>query len=364
MSTDALELIRQGDYIAQGLESAGNTASPETKGENAMSGVVTRFKRRTRCSDNPTALNTLRAIYPDALELMGPSSSTQLRGLTLFWVLVLLGICVFSLLITPQHIRDGIRLGGYALWESIIISSLGAWILWRFCLRPIPYLLRTDLFAPDNQPLIFDRQNQRVYRLFDPNQGSTKGRWWTRAPLPLQGVEYHWGCITAEHRVQLITRGNSVTRVHGLVLVARDFPKKNEPQGRLLDEFPVASSMVLGETTVPRLWEHIRRYMEDNGPALPEGEALQIDERPITLWQSLGVVSPFGPQFLRWWRDSRFMTILVFIGLPITFPAFTLWGVGNWLSHKTTRPTVWPKEVHKRIGQPIQTSLDTSVLTK
>lgn len=364
MSTKALNLIKHGDYTAPGLESIGPEEPAEVQGKNALSGVARRFKPREPCSDDPTALNTIKAVYPNAIELMGATITTQLRGIMSLVALGLLVLCAFIFPFGMQIFGEAIQIhDGQALFTMLSVA-LAAWVAWRFGLAPIPGLLRTDLFAPDNQPLIFDRQNQRVYRLFDPNQGSTKGRWWTRAPLPLQGVEYHWGCITAEHRVQLITRGNSVTRVHGLVLVARDFPKKNEPQGRLLDEFPVASSMVLGETTVPRLWEHIRRYMEDNGPALPEGEALQIDERPTTLWQSLGVVSPFGPQFWRWWRDSRFMTILVFIGLPITFPAFTLWGVGNWLSHKTTRPTVWPKEVHKRIGQPIQTSLDTSVLTK
>lgn len=353
MSTEALELIRHGDYVAPGLEAAGNTTPSEAKGKNALSGVATRFKRRTPCSDEPTALNTLRAIYPDAIELMGPSSATQTRGLMLFWTLVLIALVGTFTPLLILHMWDMLS-SGSPQWFLIAQGVALLWVGWRFGLRPIPALLRTDLFAPDNQPLIFDRKHQRVYRLFDPNQDSLKGRWWTRAPMPLQGVEYHWSCITAEHRVQLITRGNSVTRVHGLVLVARDHPKKGEPQGRLLDEFPVASSMVLGEATVPRLWEHLRRYMEDNGPALPEGEVLQIDERPTTLWQSIGVVSPFSGQFLRWWRDSRFMTILVFIGLPITLPVFTLCGMGNWLSHKTMRPTVWPQEVHERIGEPVQ----------
>lgn len=351
---EALELIKQGEYVAPGLEAQGNKASADAKGKDALSGVATRFVRRKPCHNDPTALNTVRAIYTDALELMGPSSATQLRGIMLLVAIGLSGLCSFLIPFGIQSFWEALSIFDGQAWFTMLSVTFGSWVIWRFGLVPIPHLLRTDLFAPDNQPLIFDRKHQRVYRLFDPNQDSLKGRWWTRAPLPLQGVEYHWSCITAEHRVQLITRGNSVTRVHGLVLVARDHPKKGEPQGRLLDEFPVASSMVLGETTVPRLWEHLRRYMEDNGPHLPEGEVLQNDERPTTLWQSLGVVSPFGPQFLRWWRDSRFMTVLVFIGLPITLPVFTLWGVGNWLSHKTMRPTVWPQEVHERIGEPLQ----------
>jgi hypothetical protein len=354
LSTKTLNLIKHGDYIASGLESVGPEEPAEVQGKDALSGVARRFTPRAPCSDDPTALNTIRAVYPNAIELMGATSTTQLRGIMILVALGLLGFCAFIFPFGIQIFWEAIQiLDGQALFTMLSVV-IAAWVAWRFGLAPIPGLLRADLFAPDNQPLIFDRKHQRVYRLFDPNQDQAKDRWWTRKPLLLQGVEYHWSCITAEHRVQIITRGNSVTRVHGLVLVARDFPKKNEPQGRLLDEFPVTSSMLLGETTVPRLWEHLRRYMEDNGPALPEGEVLQNDERPKTLWQSLGVVSPFGPQFLRWWRDSRLMTIFVFIGLPITLPVFTLWGMGNWLSHQTMRPTIWPKEVHERIGQPLQ----------
>ena len=77
------------------------------------------------------------------------------------------------------------------------------------------------------------------------------------------------------------------------------------------EEFTVGNSMALGPTTVPMLWEHIRRFMEEDGEGAPADEPLLVFERPTSLWQSMGVVSPFGPKFFWWWdtcRDRGFST--------------------------------------------------------
>lgn len=137
-------------------------------------------------------------------------------------------------------------------------------------------------------------------------------------------------------------------------MVARDHRQADGSEGRVLEEFAVGNSMALGENTVPILWEHIRRFMEEKGPAIRQGETLQVFERPTNLWQSMGVVSPFGPRFFWWWRQSRFIVSFYLLVFPFSFPFFTVWAICNWISHMTIRKTLWPEEVHQRIGEPVQ----------
>ena len=113
----------------------------------------------------------------------------------------------------------------------------------------------------------------------------------------------------------------------------------------------MGNSASFGENSVGMWWEHLRRYMQTNGPALPEGEVLQLFERPRNLWQSMGVVSPFGPRFMWWWRNGRFPTVVILVCFPFTLPFFFGWSVCNWISHMTMRKAIWPQEVRDRIGQ-------------
>jgi len=217
-------------------------------------------------------------------------------------------------------------------------------------------LLKLDLFGLDDQPVVFDRANRKVYRLFPPLDGSAEawGQRLRKRPVLLQAAEYDWDCIEGEYRATLAGTGKTVSRMHSLTLVVRDYPKEGEKEGRLLDEFDVGNSLSLGPTTVPMLWEHIRRFMEEKGPAVPKGEPMQVFERPRNLWQSMGVVSPFGPRFLWWWRTNRFITVIILLTFPVTLPFALLWSTCNWISHMTMRETIWPRDVLERVGQPVR----------
>jgi hypothetical protein len=216
--------------------------------------------------------------------------------------------------------------------------------------------LKLDLFPPEDEPILFDRKHRKIYCLIAPMDGSSERGWARFRSIPLQAVEYDWDYVTAEHRVQLTGTGQSVSRIHQLVLVVRDRrkPGADEPYGRLLDEFSVGNSASFGEVSVGMWWEHLRRYMQTNGPALPEGEVLQLFERPKNLWQSMGVVSPFGPRFMWWWRNARFPTILILLCFPFTLPFSFGWSICNWISHMTMRKVIWPQEVRDRIGRVIE----------
>ncbi|MCM5679719.1 hypothetical protein M8A51_09245 [Schlegelella sp. S2-27] len=277
------------------------------------------------------------------------AGSPQMRGAGLMVFVCIASVLVWIATRLPStialEIELGIGIGTVAVYGFLFL------FLWYFARPWLVTAWKLDMFAAESQPTIFDRKHRKVYQLFTPLDGSADRGVNRFKPIQLQGAEYDWDRLTAEHRVELVTSGQTVSRIHRLVLVARDDPQPGEKHGRLLEEINVGNSMGLGENSVPMLWEHLRRFMEERGPGVPQGEALQAFARPKNLWQSLGVVGPFGPRFKDWRRDSRFVVIVALICLPITLPMNLLWGVCNWISHLTMRKTVWPQVVHERVGE-------------
>jgi len=278
-----------------------------------------------------------------------------MRGLGLMAVLAYAGIVSF---LVPEIFRHNYQdyLDGYLSLYSV---AVGCFLLFFLFVIARPWIVAAwhlDMFSADDQPTIFDRKRRKVYRLFTPLDGSTRG-WRQRfKPIKLEAVEYDWDCITAEHRAEMVTTGKTVTRIHRLTMVVRDRRREGEKYGRLLEEFNVGNSMALGPNSVPMLWEHIRRFMEERGPAVPEDEPLQVFERPKNLWQSLGVVGPFGPRLGWWWRTNPVAVVVALIALPFSLPFSLLWGTCNWISHMTMRKTIWPEEVRQLLGSPVRTA--------
>ena len=311
-----------------------------------------RFSKSVRASEIPSAFGTVRAIYPDAIELTDAASSPQMRGVGLMVFVCIVSVFAWIATRLPSAIALEVELGIGV--ETVAAYGFLLFFLWFFARPWLITAWKLDMFAAESQPTIFDRKHRKVYRLFTPLDSSANRGLNRFRPIQLHAAEYDWDRLTAEHRVELVTSGQTLSRVHRLVLVARDHPQRGEEYGRLLEEIHLGNSMGLGENSVPMLWEHLRRFMEEGGPGVPRGEAVQVFTRPKNLWQSLGVVGPFGPRFKEWWLNSRFVVIGALICLPITLPMNLLWGACNWISHLTMRKAVWPQVVDERVGMPIQ----------
>jgi hypothetical protein len=119
-----------------------------------------------------------------------------------------------------------------------------------------------------------------------------------------------------------------------------------------VDSFTIGNSLQMGELTVPAVWEHIRRFMEEDGPHLAPGEALVPFEKAPTFWRCMAATGPYGANFKIWWRAMTGLMIVGFILFPITFPILTLLGVLNWLSHRTSTPIRWSPHVLEAVGPP------------
>lgn len=115
--------------------------------------------------------------------------------------------------------------------------------------------------------------------------------------------------------------------------------------------------MELGEVTVPAVYEHIRKFMEENGPPLPNGEAVVHSAKPANFIECMRHSGPYGDTLKLWWRHARILTIIGFIFFPVTFPIVTMLGIFSWFSYITSIPVRWSNEVTAAIGSPIQETM-------
>jgi hypothetical protein len=237
-------------------------------------------------------------------------------------------------------------------------------------MTPLRHVWRT----PRDLPIIFDRRHRKVYRLLRDVQPGLTGLF---KPWPIRAVTYEWDLLDAEHDAQVMGTGASVTRLHRLAFVARKSPK--DPT--IIDHFEIGTAMAQGEEMIAPMWEHIRRFMEANGPHLPSPHE-PLDGRShqrISWWQACGEAGPFGAKYLWWWKNDKFMSVLHHFLLGVTLSLYALfwvrdsfdWGVvalyfgffwislsmvwgqgtGIWLMAHTSYRLDWPAAVHKAIGQ-------------
>ncbi|AKJ28562.1 hypothetical protein AAW51_1871 [Caldimonas brevitalea] len=205
---------------------------------------------------------------------------------------------------------------------------------------------RAELFRPNDEPIIFDRQRRKVYRVMQEVQPGWRGIF---KPWPFVATSYEWDLIDAEHHAIVGSTGSGVTRYHALVMVVR----KSVDDANIISSFNVGQAVTMTERTVPMVWEHIRRYMEEDGPPLPEGETLGRTAPPQGWWQSMAAVGCFGPDYFKWWRNFPIYTLLFHVLFPVFVPLNLLWGTCNWLSFKTAVPVNWPREVLETVGPPL-----------
>lgn len=353
-----MSVLKHGEYVSPSCYASGSNG-PAEENPNALNGVKRRFKKSARASDNPSSFGSVCAAYQDAIVLREAAGSAQMRGLGLIGVLVYLGAATFLLYKSLVEGLDMAKLGRYGL-ADLLFDGFLCFFLFVIARPWFIAAWRFDAFSADDQPTILDRKRRKVYRLFTPAEDVEQSIWLKRLrPVHLQAVEYDWDCITAEHRVTFITTGKTARQMHTLTLVVRDRPQPGEKHGRLLDEFHIGNSMALGPNTVDMLWEYIRRFMEEGGPGLLQGETLQSADRPRTLWESMGVVGPFGPRFVWWWRTGKPIVVLFILMLPFSLPFFTLWALCNWISHMTMRQTIWPEELTELLGAPQRITAQT-----
>ena len=305
-----------------------------------------RYEKGKRVSASPRTMGRLRHIHADAIEYTG--MRTEVDGLALVLAatvgmpLVLAAVWVGLGALEVVSGTDALLILGM----SIGMACLGFW----FCSEALDGLL----FALEALPIVFDRKHRKVYRLL-PDEGT--GFWNVVRRRPLVACEYDWDLVDVEGSARSST-SSYATNDCNLAFRVRN----SRADSRAIDLFHIGVREFKGSNLDP-MWEHIRRFMEEEGPAWPDpAETLARPAAPRTWWGSLRMTGEHAPLFLLDARRSPVRALallpLFLLGLPFRL----LWGTGDYLKERTRIPVRWPAVVLERIGPCTDTTRPTAVV--
>ena len=313
------------------------TSTNETRPGGETSGIVTRYKKNTSTYKKPQAFGWIKEVYPEAIEFIGMTKEMRGYSFTMGNIFGLMFISTSFLTGKLTIWAEGSKNSTDPFLISVIIFQILVGIFF------FVYFLRFDLFRPTDLPIIFDRKNRKIFRILREEQPGPLGAF---KPWPIHVCEYDWNLVDAEHQSTVFTTGGTMRRDHYLMFIVR----KSEDDPTIIDSFQIGSSMDLDAERVDAMWEHIRRFMEERGSHLPNGDERLADLRqPESWWQSMGAVGLLGPNYFQHWRELPVVTLALHLTFPATIPFLLLWGTGNWLSYKTAIPVQWPEEVVRAV---------------
>ncbi|WP_159691068.1 DUF6708 domain-containing protein [Cognatazoarcus halotolerans] len=333
-----MKLYRHGEHPEQQLSA--DLPEPEVplqEGAN-FSGVVKRFDKYARAHENGMSMGWVRQTYVDALEWTRAGDGA--RGLGFFSACVSLMIGMSAAWVIGSVWMD-------ADWVEYLISVFGV-VMVFFAIVVIPlFSIRTELFSPEDLPVIFDRKHRKVYQITRYTQPGLKGLF---QPWPTVALEYDWDLVDAQLNVQTAVGPNMAKRQHSLWFIVRHSAEDDAP----IDAFTLGNPFVLNEGLASAFWEHIRRFMEEGGPHVVRGERLVEMGRPETMWEGIKQAAHYkGGGLRQWFRDGSLIPWMVILLFPVFGPMIFLSGIGNYLAYKTSTPVQWPQEVLDAVGEPL-----------
>ena len=305
-----------------------------------QSGIVTKFSKTMAAHGLTTTLGCVKGVRQGSIEYATEKDAVRGWALTtmLFFVPLEMGVMYLATLV-----------GSSSDWWLVWLGSLA---LFLFGLVLVIYtvivLLRTDLFRFTNQGIIFDRKNRKVYRQYQHYSGSL---WNILTNSKIISCEYEWDLVDAVHYAQCSTNGVNLVTNHHLVFNVR----RSATDATVIDQFIIANPIELNEGLVSAMWEHIRRYMEEDGPPLgspPEAMATPIKQP--SWWQCLAQTHTFGPGYVQRWKTNTGWMMFAHLLFPVFLPFFALVASCAWLSYYTEIDASWPEEVLAKIGEPVQ----------
>lgn len=340
MST--LQLIRHGENIkphyapapGQSESWAGKSTDAERTDGN-ISGIVKRYSKHESASDKVQTAGLITRVSDDAVYYASPAE-IGLRGLSMMGGVFALVLLVVIFPYTWSWIVWGD-------WFGTILGSVSTFAFTVTFSSIFLWTLRLELFQPIDQPTIFDRKHRKVYRVFSESQPGWLGLF---KPWPMRACEYDWDLIDAEHNASVLVTGSMIRRDHTLIFIVR----RSADDPTVIDSFNIGNSLFVIDEAVDSAWEHIRRFMEENGPPLPPGASLPEPAPRKGLGARLLQVTPFSRVYWDWWRTELPTMLLAHAVLPFTVVFIGLWIFFGWLAIKTARPIRWPAEVIAAVG--------------
>ncbi len=360
------DLIPHGQHVNPHYEGgAAGDSTAQDRPEAAVHGMLKRFDKTQSASGMAQAFGWIKATYPNAIEYAGQKQVLEGGIMVGAFFGVPFAIAAFGMMFVTFLVSKTWVLSVGMLVGCAAMFAFGYWSL----LFPLRHVWRT----PRDLPIIFDRAHRKVYRMAQQRVPGLRG---LIQPWPVKALAYDWDLVDAEHHSELVGSTNLARRLHRLVFVVRH--SADDPT--IIDTFEIGNGLAQTEEMVAPMYEHIRRFMQEQGPHLPHPDE-PLDERPDDLptwWQACGRAGPWGNRYLWWWKNDKFMSGLHHVLLGATLALYAVfwvkdsfdWGVvalyfgffwislsmvwgqgtGIWLMAHTSYRLEWPRAVHEAIG--------------
>jgi len=281
-------------------------------------------------SRRATVGNSVINAYANGLEYAEQVFSAG--GFMLFGFVVFGYLTVLLITMLPD-------VGGVLFPSLVVLCLVGLWFMFRF-----------DTVGYRYTPVLFNRALGKVHVFRDQT------RFWSLWPLWGGGAHrvdsYEWSCVRAQISRFRVFTGNVAqdsARLGCIVLKAPD-------RAELVAEFPLGvTTSALAIQNLLDHWEHVRRYMEYEGPMFPEGEE---PYKEVTTQSLLGAVF-FGQPFIGPGAKEAFVTTDMGVSFVLVvwqilalflFPVTLTIGLLRWASLRIRTKPKWPVEVLASVG--------------
>jgi hypothetical protein len=244
--------------------------------------------------------------------------------------------------------------GAMGMFVSLLgLSAGGGWgfslVGFAFVLVSLAFL-QLDFTGFRYQPVLVDRGTRQVHIFVSHMLPWWQWFWklWGRSGYEVQSFD--WRCVRAEVIEYTIFTGQIPRRESALVLAFTEAPGSSH----VIQRVGLGPSSAYGDIdSLVRRWEHVRRFMQEDGPLWLADDAKYQDEG-TTVKEGLTFLQPLLSPM---WADSRENGGAVFwvasTAALLIWPLTAAVGLIRWLSYVLNAEPVWPREVAAGLGKPL-----------
>jgi len=282
-------------------------------------------------SRTPQAGSFVIETYPHGLAYADGGAS--ITGLMAFFALVGFPAFVYGLTLSVDSLFMG---KGSWLLESFTLTILLAtgFMIWG--------CYRWDTAGYRYAPILFDRAAGKVHVFTDRTSLFSLLPLWGGGKYDIQS--YDWSCT----RVQ-VCRSRVVTKNHTQVLASLHCVVIKGPKDdTVIAQFPLGGTVSsLAVQLLLNQWEHIRRFMQHEGPLLNEGEQVYVPHGSSLLRALCWCQPLIGPERY----PFTFLMLLAQL-FALCFLWFTIpYGLLGWVCYHLKSKPKWPAEILSSVGR-------------
>lgn len=207
----------------------------------------------------PETRNTLVNIFPEAIAIGAPAGGPR-------WVMGVMGVIFFPLVIMFYYISFMFTTGGigFFLFSLIILFPISTLMM-----VVVIWFFRIWLCMVKDYPTVFNRKDRTV--TYSTVEMPNPLRFWKfSASLNFKTVA--WDSVKVRTRRWLTVQPGAVA-AHDSFRLCLIWLGEGEQARSAVDFVDIGTTAVVDDTELWMIWEHIRRYMEDGGPAIQPGES-------------------------------------------------------------------------------------------